>query len=326
MRVRFRRVDWEFARPFRTSQHVRTHAQTLQVELERGGFAGRGEALGVHYHGEHIDSLLEQVASIAVDLSGLTSRDELGQMLPPGGARNAIDCALWDLEAKGAGRRVFELAGIPSVHTLTTAYTIGIEDRPETMARVAAERRRNTVLKVKLSGDDDLARIASIREARADAIIIVDANQAWTQQHLYDLTPQLAALDVELIEQPLPVGADQALEQFESPVPICADESCQTTESLATLSRGYQYVNIKLDKTGGLTEALRLARSALECGFKLMVGCMGGSSLSMAPAFVVGQHCDIVDLDGPLLLRTDMPDAIEYDGDRMSPPRRKLWG
>jgi L-Ala-D/L-Glu epimerase len=325
MQVRFRRVDWEFASVFRIAYRSRTHAQTVLVELKDEAFVGRGEALGVFYHGETVEKLLDQLASVASDLRNRPSREDLQRLLPAGGARHALDCALWDIEAKRQGCRAWELAGIGAAHPLISAFTLSV-DAPEAMGKAAAGCGWASLLKVKLSGDDDLARVRSVRAARRDAEIIVDANQGWSERQLQEFTPQLAALGVKLIEQPLPAGKDDALAHFTSPVPLCADESCQTTESLPALAGKYQYVNIKLDKAGGLTEGMRLARVAKEQGFGLMIGCMAGTSLSMAPAFVVGQLCDLVDLDGPLLLKSDVPDAIRYEGNRMFAPDAKLWG
>jgi len=245
--------------------------------------------------------------------------------MPAGGARNAVDCALWDLEAKRTGKRVWDLAGFASVRPITTDHTIGI-DTPEVMAQIGAALHRYPVLKLKLCGQDDLDRVLAVRAARPDAILIVDANQAWTERDLEELAPKFAQIGVKLIEQPLPAGKDDALLNYAHPVPLCADESCQTTESLPGLVGKYQYVNIKLDKTGGLTEALRLASEAARQHFKLMVGCMGGSSLSMAPGFVIAQLCEFVDLDGPLLAARDVSPSIQYDGGRMYPPERALWG
>lgn len=325
MELKVRRVDWEFRTPFRIAYRTRTHAQTVQVELRDGAYVGRGEALGVSYHGESVETLLAQVADVARDVENGLTRDALQMLLPAGGARNAIDCALWDLEAKRAHRRVWELASIAAVHPLLTAYTLGV-DMPDAMARAADAARQYSLLKLKLTGTDDIERVVSIRRARADADLIVNANQAWTMQQLRDFAPRLAELGIKLIEQPLKAGDDGALAGFASPIPLCADESCQTTESLSGLMGKYQYINLKLDKTGGLTEALRLARAAQERGLKLMVGCMGGSSLSMAPAFTVGQLSDVVDLDGPLVATSDVPHAIRYDGSHMSAPTEALWG
>jgi L-Ala-D/L-Glu epimerase len=323
--VRFRRVDWEFKQVFRVAYRARTHAQTVQLELQENDLEGRGEALGVVYHGETVDSMLDQLAAIERELRSGVSRADVQKLLPAGGARNAVDCALWDLEAKRERRRVWELAGVPSVQPLTTAFTLGV-DEPAAMIRSAASMNRYSLLKLKLTGEDDLARVAGVRAARPDADIIVDANQAWCEQQLREFAPALAELGVKLIEQPLPAGKDAILSTYRSPVPLCADESCQTIESLPTLVGRYQYVNIKLDKTGGLTEALRLAEAAAAAGLKLMVGCNAGSSLSMAPAFVVGQSCDVVDLDGPLLSRNDMANPIRYVGSQMHAPEAALWG
>jgi L-alanine-DL-glutamate epimerase-like enolase superfamily enzyme len=325
MRVDVRRIDWPFASTFRIAYEVRTHAETVQVELKDGNLVGRGEALGVSYHGESADLLMTQVINMKNNLANGISRVDLQSLLPAGGARNAIDCALWDLEAKRAGTRAWELAGIKAVRPLITAYTLSM-DAPEVMADTAAALSQYSVLKLKLAGDGDLERVAAVRRVRPDATIIVDANQSWNERMLEAFTPRLAQLGVRLIEQPLPVGNDGALMGFESPVPLCADESCQTTESLSALVGKYQYINIKLDKTGGLTEALRLARAAEARNLGLMVGCMAGSSLSMAPAFIVGQLCSVIDLDGPLLSASDVPNAIRYEGSQIFAPEVRLWG
>jgi L-Ala-D/L-Glu epimerase len=243
----------------------------------------------------------------------------------PAGARNALDCALWDLEAKRSGRRAWEIAGLLEVRPLLTAYTIGL-DTPHAMALAARAASQYSLLKLKLNGDCDVERVTAVRAARPDAELIADANQAWSEEQLRRLTPQLAQLGVTLIEQPLPVECDAVLSTFDGPIPLCADEACQTSESLHGLVGKYQFVNIKLDKTGGLTEALHLARLARKCGFKLMMGCMGGSSLAMAPGFVVGQLCDIVDLDGPLLAKSDVAAPIRYEGSTMFLPTPSLWG
>jgi L-alanine-DL-glutamate epimerase-like enolase superfamily enzyme len=279
----------------------------------------------VFYHGETIDSLLAQLTAVKDDLVKGISRSQLQELLPPGGARNAVDCALWDLEAKRAGRRAWTLAAIESVRPLVTAYTLSM-DSPEVMGKAAAAVPKYSLLKLKLSGHDDIERVSAVRKARPDAEIIVDANQSWSERHLQELITPLAQLGVKLIEQPLPANQDDPLSGFVSPIPICADESCQTTESLPSLIGKYQYINIKLDKTGGLTEALQLARAARAVGFKLMVGCMAGSSLGMAPAFVIGQLCSVIDLDGPLLAASDVVNAIHYEGSRMHVPPAGLWG
>jgi L-Ala-D/L-Glu epimerase len=325
MKLRFRRVDWQYASVFRISYRTQTHTHTVQVEIEDGPQVGRGEASGVSYHGETVDGMLDQLAAVARDVANGITRDELQRLLPPGGARNALDCALWDLEAKRAGRRVWDLLEMPAVRPLLTAYTLGL-DTPEATGRAAAAVPQYALLKLKLNGEGDLERVAQVREARPDVELIVDANQAWSEQQLRSLAPELATLDVRLIEQPLPMDRDDALKDYRSPVPLCADESCQASESLHEVLDKYQYVNIKLDKTGGLTEAMRLALSARQQGLKLMAGCMGGSSLAMAPAFVVAQLCDVVDLDGPLLATSDMPSGVKYAGSVMGVPDPALWG
>lgn len=325
MQVEFRQVDWPYARVFRIAYRVSAVAETVHVRLTDGPYVGCGEALGVSYHGETVASMLAQLDRVKAQLCAGISRAELSTLLPPGGARNAIDCALWDLESKRTGKRAWELAGFSSVRPITTDYTIGL-DTPEAMGRVAATLYRYPVLKLKLCGNKDLERVLAVRAVRPDADLIVDANQAWTEWELRELAPRLAEIGVKLIEQPLPAGKDDALLRYEHPVPLCADESCQTTDSLSDLVGKYHYVNIKLDKTGGLTEALRLAREAERRHFKLMVGCMAGSSLSMAPAFIVAQLCEFADLDGPLLSSRDISPSIQYDGGRMHPPQRALWG
>lgn len=325
MHVELRRIDWPFKSVFRIAYRVETVAEAVQVVLRDGGHVGRGEALGVSYHDETAATLYEQLQAIKNDLANAPSRADLAAILPAGGARNAVDCALWDLEAKRAGRRAWELAGLESVHPLVTAFTLGLDD-PGIMGQAAAAARWASLLKIKLSGERDLERVTAVRAGHPEARIIVDANQSWSERQLHEIVPLLAALGVALIEQPLPASKDDALAEYHSLVPLCADESCQTTESLPSLARKYEYVNIKLDKTGGLTEGLQLARAAQAANLKLMVGCMAGSSLSMAPAFIVGQLCEVIDLDGPLLCAADMPHAIHYDGSRMFAPEAELWG
>lgn len=325
MKVEFRRVDFQFKTPFRIAYRTRTHAQTVQVELHQGGLVGRGEALGVSYRRETVDTLLDQLSQVASDDRNELSRDELQKILPAGGARNALDCALWDLEAKRRGCRAWELAGMGPPRALQTTYTLGA-DTPRIMSEKAAAVPQFKMLKLKMTGAEDLERVAAVREARPDARLYVDANQAWDESRLREFMPRLVDLGVCLIEQPLPAGEDDALSGYVGPIPLCADESCQTSESIDALLGKYQYVNIKLDKTGGLSEALKLSREARKRGMKLMVGCMGGSSLSMAPAFVVGQQCELVDLDGPLLLTSDVPHGIDYQVDCVTIPSVRLWG
>jgi L-alanine-DL-glutamate epimerase-like enolase superfamily enzyme len=325
MQIEFHSVNLPFVTPFRIAYRAQTYSEAVQVRISDRSFVGRGEALGVSYHGETVDSMLAQLTSLADKVGPGISRADLQHLLPPGGARNAVDCALWDLESKQAERRAWELAGIHPVTPLVTAYTIGL-DTPELMAKAAAAARQYLLLKLKLDGTCDLERVAAVRSARPDVRLIVDANQSWNGQHLHGLIPKMAKLGVELIEQPLPEGADDMLADFKSAVPLCADESCQTRLSLPSVVGKYQFINIKLDKTGGLTEALALAREAESRDIKLMVGCMAGSSLSMAPAFIIGQLCSFVDLDGPLLSSVDVQFPILYQGSQMHPPEVALWG
>jgi L-Ala-D/L-Glu epimerase len=325
MQCKIHRVDWPLAADFKIAYRTRTHAQTVVVELCEGVLVGRGEALGVSYHGETVDTIYQQIADVQKEVEAGVSRDQLRRMLPPGGARNAIDCALWDMESKRSARRAWEIAGFSSVRPLRTAYTLGINS-PEAMGQAARAVPQYSLLKLKMLGRDDLERVEAVRIARPDVELIVDANQSWDEQVLHSIVPKLSDLGVILIEQPLPVGNDDFLVAFDSSIPLCADESCQTATSVSGCVGKYEYVNIKLDKTGGLTEALVLASTAQRHNFKLMVGCMAGSSLSMAPAFIVGQLCEIADLDGPLLASSDVPHAIRYVGDMMFPPSEKLWG
>lgn len=325
MQVKISRVEWPYAAVFRISSGAQVSAEAVQVELRDGSITGRGEGHSVFYHDETVDSMLAQLNSIESDLARGISREQLQSRMPAGGARNAVDCALWDIEAKRSGKRAWELAGMPAVGPITSDFTLSL-DTPAAMAAAAARVPQYSRLKLKITGDGDIERVAAIRAARPDVSLIVDANQAWSERHLHEFVPKLRPLGVELIEQPLPAGKDEALARFNSPIPLCADESCQTRSSLSALVGKYQYVNIKLDKTGGLTEALALAREAQKLGFRLMVGCMAGSSLAMAPAFIIGQMCDFVDLDGPLLAKTDMAHPIRYDGGSMHPPESALWG
>ena len=325
MDVEFRRVDWPYITPFRISYAVSTVAETVWVELRDGRHLGRGEAMGVSYHGESADSVLAQLETVRHAVHAGMTRETVKSLLPPGGALNALDCALWDLEAKRSGCRAWELAGIDTVGSLRTAFTLGL-DSPEATGLAASKTGQYSLLKLKLGGEGDVERVRAVRRVRPTVDIIVDANQAWDEHQLRTFTPVLHDLGVRLIEQPLPAGKDAILSGFKSPIPLCADESCQTADSLPSLLGKYDYVNIKLDKSGGLTEALRLAQAARAARFKLMVGCMGGSSLAMAPAFIVGQQCVFVDLDGPLLASSDVPHGIRYDGNILSAPGAALWG
>lgn len=314
---------WPTRQPFAITGHIFTEAAVLVVSVTEEGSTGRGEASGVYYLGETAETLLQQAESIRSSLEKGLGRDELQSLLPAGGARNAIDCALWDLESKLAGSSVWSLAGI-AIQTTKTVNTIGI-DTPDIMAAAAAGMD-SSLLKIKLNGRQPLACMQAIRSARPDAELVVDVNQGWTFDQLVDLAPAFKSLGVAMIEQPLPRGGDEMLEHYSSPVPLCADESCLDCSELAQAAERYQMINIKLDKTGGLTEALALAKAAKQKGLGLMVGNMLGTSLAMAPAFVVAQYCALADLDGPLLLKSDRHNGMTYKSGLVSPPQPALWG
>ena len=309
------------AQAFTISRGSRTEAHVLTVTIEDGGARGRGECVPYARYGETLESVAEAIAT----LPSTFDRAALQALLPPGAARNAVDCALWDLEAKRAGRPAWQLAGLPAPGPEITAYTLSL-DAADRMRAAAAANAGRPLLKIKLGGAGDLGRLEAVRAGAPDARIIVDANEGWTPEAYAALAPSLVALGVELVEQPLPAGADDALGDMPRPVPVCADESCHDRASLAGLAGKYDLVNIKLDKTGGLTEALALRDAARAAGFGIMVGCMVGSSLAMAPALLVAQGAAVTDLDGPLLLKQDRADGLQYDARGVHPARPALWG
>jgi len=317
--------EWEMVQPFRIAGSEWTHSRSIVVQLAADGHLGRGEAQGVFYLGETAESLLEQVNDYAVEICQGISREELQQLLPPGGARNAVDCALWDLECKQSGKSIWQLTGIEP-QPVTTVFTIGMEATPEAMAAKAAHAADAPVLKIKVDSHRPAEKLAAIRAARPDAKLVVDANQGWDFDLLRKVLPRCVDLGLEMIEQPLKRGRDEMLEGFDSPITLAADESCLHTGELETAARRYGMINIKLDKTGGLTEALKLARAAREKGCKLMVGNMMGTSLSMAPSFVIAQLCDFVDIDGPLLLKYDHPDGLQYRRGVAGVFNQRFWG
>ena len=324
MELRTRIEQWELRKPFTITRGTFTSSEVLVAEIRDGQWLGRAEASGVDYHGETRQEMVEQIETAWSELGDEPDRERLQEVLPAGGARNALDCALWDLEAKRGGRSIWELVDLKP-RNLTTVCTIGI-DEPEAMAASAAEMTQYPDLKIKLNDDRPVERIEAIRRARPNARLVVDANQAWTLERLQEVAPQLGTLGVEMIEQPLAEGGDEDLEGYQPPVLLCADESCNTLGDLEYLASRYQMVNIKLDKTGGLTEALRIALRARDLGLELMIGNMLGSSLAMAPAFVIGLQCRYNDLDGPLLQKKDRENGMVYDGGTVSPPRPELWG
>jgi L-Ala-D/L-Glu epimerase len=315
---------WPLDKPFRISRGTRTEAQVVVVTVTDGQHTGRGEGVPIKRYNQNPASILAEIESIksAPNLN----RGQLQNLLPPGAARNAVDCALWDLEAKIAGKRAWELANISMASEAETTFTISL-DTPEAMATAAKAVVNLPILKLKLGGDHaDVTRVEVIREAAPKARLLVDANESWTADHYRRVVPLLAELDVELIEQPFPADADGILETLDHPIPVCADESCHTTADLCTLKNRYEAVNIKLDKTGGLTEALRLADAARQAGFKLLIGCMVCTSLGIAPARLLASTADWVDLDGPLLLGRDRDHGVPYNNGRIGIPPRKLWG
>ena len=323
--LRIRLESWPTKRPFRISRHTWNEFPCLVCEIEDGGIIGRGEGMGVYYLGESIESMASQIESVKDDIVAGADRQQLMQLLPPGGARFAVDSALWDLEAQQSGTSAWQAAGVRP-DPVETVFTIGLEDEPETMGANALAASDITLFKVKLGNDRPVERIAAIRKARPDSRLIVDVNQGWTFDELTEYVAPLKALGVLMLEQPLPRGEDEALDNFESAIPLCSDESCQHLGELDAAVRRYQMLNIKLDKSGGLTHALELASAARERGLSLMVGCMGGTSLSMAPSHVVAQLCEYVDIDGPLLARKDREGGLIYERGMVSLPESRFWG
>lgn len=320
-----RREIWRMRAPFKITGHVFTELDALIVELSEAGRTGRGEAAGVYYLNDLTEDAVDQVAAIVPELEHSLDRAGLQRLLPPGGARNAVDCALWDLECKLTGKPIWERTGL-APRTLDTCQTIGVLPNPADQGAAAARMKDYGLLKLKLDADRPVERVRAVREARPDARLIVDVNQGFTLPQLQECLPEFARAGVEMVEQPLPRGEDAGLEGLERPVPICADESCLHRGELDDAARRYDMINIKLDKTGGLTEALLLADEAAARGLDVMVGNMLGTSLAMAPAFVIGLKSKIADLDGPLALRWDRLHAIRYEQGRAEPFSRELWG
>jgi L-alanine-DL-glutamate epimerase-like enolase superfamily enzyme len=318
--------NWPFSRPFRIARGEMLALDVVLVELTtKDGVRGRGEAAGVDYAGETAQSILAQIEWVSRRINSTTTRYDLMELLPAGGARNALDCALWDVEAKRSGIPAWRSAGLFDNASVVSAFTIGIGSEAETREK-ARELRDWPLIKIKVDANDPMAAINIVAEEAPSASFIVDANQAWTIYQLNAFAPELAERKVALIEQPLKAGTDEALRKYRGLVPLAADESCVDRSSLPSLKGLYDVINIKLDKTGGLTEALLLSAAARDEGFKIMVGCMAGTSLAMAPAAIIAQNAEFVDLDGPLLHRDDRPHGLTYDGGRMSFPTSALWG
>jgi len=317
--------SWASLIPFRIANYEWDDYPTVVCEIEQDGVIGWGEALGVYYLDETEKTMLKQLEAVAADLAGGVSREDLLELLPAGGARNAADAALWDLEAQLNGTSVWKMAGVEA-DPVQTVFTIGLEAEPEQMAAGAAAASDVSLLKIKLNNDRPVERIAAIRKARPDVRLVVDVNQGWSFVELQAYAPELKELAVEFIEQPLPRSGDDELENYESPVPLCADESCLTLDDLEQASSRYQIINIKLDKTGGLTHALELAQAIKDRNLRIMVGCMCGSSLAMAPHHVVAQLADYADIDGPLLMKNDRFGGLIYDRGIVSVPETRFWG
>ena len=319
MKVAVSHDVFRLAQVFTISRGSRTEAKVLTVALAADGFVGRGECVPYARYGETLESVAAQIKGFAGDWTGLPDA------LPAGAARNALDCAFWDHAAKKAGKRVWDLLGLPAPRPEITAYTLSL-DTPDAMQVQAARNAHRPLLKIKLGTPDDMARLEAVRRGAPDARIIVDANEGWTAEVYAELAPHLIRLGVQMVEQPLPAGADDMLAEIARPLPVCADESCHDRASLPALRGKYDMVNIKLDKTGGLTEALALKAAAQAEGYGIMVGCMVGSSLAMAPATILAQGVAFTDLDGPLLLAEDRATPLHFDDQGVHPPAADLWG
>jgi L-alanine-DL-glutamate epimerase-like enolase superfamily enzyme len=312
---------FRLAETFVISRGSRTEAKVITVKATDGTVTGWGECVPYARYGESLESVAAQIESLP---AGIT-RAALQDALEPGAARNAVDCALWDLEAKQAGKRVWQMLDMAAPGPCLTAYTLSL-GTPESMQAAAAKNAFRPLLKIKLGTPDDMERLEAVRRGAPKSRIIVDANEGWSAEVYTDLAPHLVRMGVDLVEQPMPAGQDDMLAQMERPLPVCADESCHDRASLAGLKGKYDMINIKLDKTGGLTEALALRLQAQAEGFGIMVGCMVGTSLAMAPAVILAQGARVTDLDGPLLLAEDRKNALQYDADGVHPPHRALWG
>ncbi len=312
---------FQLAEVFTISRGSRTEAKVLSARVSRDGVAGWGECVPYARYDETMQSVTEQIKGLPSEIS----RIELQGALSAGAARNAVDCALWDLEAKAAGKRVWDLLGLPAPKPEITAFTLSLAS-PDEMEASARKHSHRPLLKIKLGTPDDMGRLEAVRRGAPDTPIIIDANEGWTAEVYTELAPHLVRLGVKLVEQPLPAGQDDMLAEIVRPLPVCADESCHDRASLPGLKGKYDVVNIKLDKTGGLTEALSLKDQAIAEGYGVMVGCMVGSSLAMAPATILAQGAAFTDLDGPLLLAEDREEPLIFDDAGVHAPSAKLWG
>jgi L-Ala-D/L-Glu epimerase / N-acetyl-D-glutamate racemase len=324
MQIEARGEIWPLKEVFRISRGSRTEARVVVVTVTDGEHVGRGEGVPLARYNQNTASVLAQIESINGEKN--LDRDKLQRSLPAGAARNALDCALWDLEAKISGKRVWELANIPIVPEIETSFTISLETS-EKMAAAARAATNAPILKLKLGGDSlDLARVQAVRDAAPNARLLIDANESWSPTHYENVVPSFRQCGIALIEQPFPADADEVLQTLDHPIPVCADESCHTSADLPRLKNRYEIINVKLDKTGGLTEAMRLCKRARESGFKLLIGCMVCTSLGIAPARLLTSAANYVDLDGPLLLAGDRDHSVPYANGRIGIPPRELWG
>ena len=325
--LKFRREQWPIRGGFRIARGEKHEADILVAEITHDAHVGRGECVPYQRYGETHETVAAEIETVSGHIAAGMTRAALQKAMKPGAARNALDCALLDLEAKQSQTPAHVLLGLPSPKPLKTAFTLSL-DKPAAMAKAAAAaaKRGHRLLKLKVVGAGDVERVRAVRASAPQARLIVDANESWNFEDLIALTPELGRLGVALIEQPLRAENDEILQDFVSEVPLCADESCHTRADLPRLKGRYQCANIKLDKAGGLTEALALARAAHEIGLKLMVGCMVSTSLAMAPAMLLGGLAAYVDLDGPLLLERDREPGLNYEGEIVYPPAASLWG
>ena len=322
--IEAREETWPLKEVFRIARGACTEARVVVVTVSNGEHTGRGECVPIARYNQSTESVIAQIESIKGEKS--LDRQHVQKLLPAGAARNALDCALWDLQAKISGKRLWELANIPVVPEVVTTLTISLDTEAK-MAAAAMANATAPILKLKLGGDDlDLARVKAVREAAPAARLLIDANESWSPEHYEEIVPALKESGVALIEQPFPAGADEVLESLDHPIPVCADESCHTTADLPRLTDRYEVINVKLDKTGGLTEALHLCEHAREDGFKLLFGCMVCTSLGIAPARLLATFAEWIDLDGPLLLARDRHHGLFYRNGKIGLPSRELWG
>lgn len=325
MKIKIEKQVFEHKKPFVITGYTFNTSDTVWVTLDHDGHVGRGEAMGIYYNDEDMDTMSAELEAVTSLISNDITFDQVQELLPYGGARNALDCALWDLRMKQAGTSIWQYLNL-TPKPLVTVATVGI-NTPEKMADEALEHSKYAKLKIKLSEDDPITRLEAIRAVRPDASLIVDVNQGWTFAELKEYTPAAQKLGIEMIEQPLPRGKDEELEGYKSLVPLGSDKSCLDSSEYAVSAGRYDVINIKLDKCGGLTDALKIIELAKRDGKVLMVGNMSGTSLSMAPSYVIGQHCQFVDIDGPLFLKQDIDNGLEYKyGGVVSVPSTELWG